>query len=151
MDVNVNNASAALQQNAQARSYVSADRPSSRPMPVKQQTSESLTERISAPERTQEGGRTTNAPRISEMRPLVQRDEDITDNMLDNAFNDANRVLSGGAFRLSYGVHEGTGRVMVSVHSVETDEVIRELPPESRLDIYARITEFTGLLFDQGS
>ena len=148
MDVNVNNANAALQQNAPARN-VPADR-SARPTPVNNKMAESPADRISAPERPKEGAR-INAPRISEMRPSAQRDEDITDSMLDSAFNDANRVLSGGAFRLSYGIHEASGRVMVSVHNVDTDEVIRELPPESRLDIYARITEFTGLLFDQGS
>lgn len=92
-----------------------------------------------------------HAPRLSELGPRVQRDEDVTESMLDKAFEDANRILQGGVFSLSYSIHEDTGRVMVRVNDVETGEVIREIPPESRLDIYARITEFTGLLFDQGS
>ena len=79
------------------------------------------------------------------------RDESITDTMLDQAFEDANRILSGGTFKLSYDRHEATGRIMVTVYNAQSDEVIRELPPESRLDIYARITEFVGLMFDQGN
>ncbi|MDR2167872.1 MAG: flagellar protein FlaG [Clostridiales bacterium] len=79
------------------------------------------------------------------------REEDVSDQMLERAFTDANRALAGGSFRLSYGVHQGTNRVTVAVYDANTDELIRELPPESRLDLYARITEFTGLLFDQSS
>ena len=92
----------------------------------------------------------TNAPRLSELGARVQMDEDLTDVMLDRAFEDANRILEGGNFSLNYSVHEGTGRIMVQIHD-KNGELIRELPPESRLDIYARITEFTGLLFDRNS
>ena len=79
---------------------------------------------------------------------VVLREEDITEQMIDRAFNDINRVLVGGAYRLSYRVHEATGRVMVNVYN-QDNEIIREIPPESRLEIFARIVEFTGLLFDQ--
>ena len=79
------------------------------------------------------------------------REEDITDSMLDSAFEGANRALSGGSFRLSHQLHEDSGRVIVRVQDSITNEVIREVPPESRLDMYVRITEFIGLLFDQGS
>jgi flagellar protein FlaG len=91
-----------------------------------------------------------SAPRLSDMMPGMQYEEDITESMLDRAFDDANRVLAGGSFSLSYSVHEGTGRVQVQVLDQDSGEVIREVPPEARLDIYARITEFTGLLFDRG-
>ena len=79
------------------------------------------------------------------------KEEDISDYMLDEAFASANKVLAGGDFRLSYGVHEATNRIIVAVYDTNTDEIIREIPPESRLDIYARITEFVGLMFDQSS
>jgi len=92
-----------------------------------------------------------NAPRLSELGSRVASDEDITDNLLEQAFDDANRILEGGSFSLSYAVHEASGRVLVKVHDVDTGDVIREIPPESRLDIYARITEFTGLLFDRSN
>ena len=94
--------------------------------------------------------RIENAPRISELGSRIASDEDITDSLLDRAFQDVNRVLDGSSFSLSYSVHEATGRVLVQVHD-DQGEVIREIPPESRLDIYARITEFTGLLFDRSN
>jgi uncharacterized FlaG/YvyC family protein len=74
-------------------------------------------------------------------------ESDITNDILDRAVAKLNSAL-GGAYRLSYGVHEATNRVTVAVYNSE-DEIIREIPSEARLDLYARITEFTGLLFDQ--
>ena len=79
------------------------------------------------------------------------REENITETMLERAFSDANSVLAGSSFRLSYATHEGSGRIMVTVLERQSGEVLREIPSESRLDIYARITEFVGLLFDQGN
>jgi len=93
---------------------------------------------------------TAYAPRLSELGARVQMDDDLTDSMLVDAFDDVNRVLEGSNFSLSYSIHEGTGRISVRVLD-NTGELIREIPPESRLDIYARITEFTGLLFDRNS
>jgi len=79
------------------------------------------------------------------------REDSITEAMLERAFEDANRALDGGSFSLSYSVHEGSNRIVVRVHEARSREVLREIPMESRLDIYARITEFVGLLFDQGN
>jgi flagellar protein FlaG len=79
------------------------------------------------------------------------REESVTDIMLERAFEDANRALAGGSFSLSYRIHEGSSRIMVTVHEAQSRDVLREIPMESRLEIYARITEFVGLLFDRGN
>jgi uncharacterized FlaG/YvyC family protein len=79
------------------------------------------------------------------------REEDVNDQMLDNAIAEANKAIPNNAFSLSYGVHEPTNRITVSIYSPDTGELIRELPPESRLDTYARISEFVGLLFDKNA
>ena len=92
-----------------------------------------------------------NRPQDANASRAPLREENVTDTMLDSAFEDANNVLSGSSFRLSYAKHEDTGRIMVTVYERQSDEVLREIPSESRLDIYARITEFVGLLFDQGN
>jgi len=81
----------------------------------------------------------------------ILREEDVSDYMIERAFSDANRALAGGQFRLSYGLHEGSNRVHIAIYDSNTNELIREIPSESRLDTYARITEFTGLLFDSSS
>ncbi|MCL2576343.1 MAG: flagellar protein FlaG [Defluviitaleaceae bacterium] len=97
------------------------------------------------------GGNSEQAGNYPDRNTSFLREEDISDYMLENAFNNANRALNGGAFRLQYVLHEATNMVAVSVLDSVTGDVIREIPPESRLDLYARIAEFTGLLFDQSS
>lgn len=53
--------------------------------------------------------------------------------------------------RLSYSVHEKTHKVIVSVINTDTNEVIREIPPKSVLDSYAKMLEFAGLIVDERS
>lgn len=91
---------------------------------------------------------TDKAPSHSSTTHL--KEEDISDFMIDKAFDSANKAVNGN-FKLSYGTHEPTGRITVAVHDAETGDLICEVPPESRLDLYVKITEFVGLLFDQSS
>lgn len=51
--------------------------------------------------------------------------------------------------RLRFLVHEETERMMVQVIDTETDEVIREIPPEEMLNLVARIHRMIGLLIDE--
>jgi hypothetical protein len=81
--------------------------------------------------------------------PLPVSDGDIPDSALTRYVNTINQMLAPAFFRLNFGVHEDTNMVMVQVVDSNTNEVIRELPPESRLDTMARIQEFVGLLFDE--
>lgn len=80
------------------------------------------------------------------------REEDITDNMIAQSIENANRRLAESTnlrhIELAHSVHEDTGRVMVQVRDRETGDVVREVPPESRLNIHARLMEMVGLIFD---
>ena len=126
----------------QANPQVSVDIPA--PTPVQDVSANGNgSAAVSAPQAPQ-----TATPSYSPTTHL--REEDISDYMIDRAFAIANKAI-GGNFRLSYGTHEPTGRITIAVHDAETNELIREVPPESRLDLYVKITEFMGLLFDQSS
>ena len=48
-----------------------------------------------------------------------------------------------------YGIHEGTNRVMIKIIDKDTKEVIRELPPEKTLNMFAKVWELAGLLVDE--
>lgn len=50
---------------------------------------------------------------------------------------------------LQFSIHEGSGRLAVTVMDSMTGEVIREIPPSEILDLAARLDEMIGLLFDQ--
>lgn len=50
--------------------------------------------------------------------------------------------------KLSFEVHEGTGKMLVRVVDRETGKVIRTVPPEELLDMTERIRKLAGMLFD---
>ncbi len=50
---------------------------------------------------------------------------------------------------LEFTIHKETERVMVKVIDRDTQEVIKEIPPENVLDMVARIHEMIGLMIDE--
>ncbi len=60
-----------------------------------------------------------------------------------------NRMLEESRRRLKFNVHEQTGRIWVQVIDLDSQEVIKEIPPERYLDLVARIWELVGLLVDE--
>jgi flagellar protein FlaG len=76
---------------------------------------------------------------------------EISETTISRVIYEANQTLSPTNFRLTYNIHETTNNVMVTVIDRDTNEVLREIPPESRLDIVARMLEFAGILFDEAT
>jgi len=51
--------------------------------------------------------------------------------------------------RLSFSIHEGSERIWVRVIDRDTNEVVKEIPPEELLDVIASIRSMVGLLLDE--
>jgi len=62
---------------------------------------------------------------------------------------DVNEIVDQVKEGLSFQIHEDTEELMVQVIDINTDEVIKELPPEEMLDLKARIHEMVGILIDE--
>jgi len=75
----------------------------------------------------------------------------VSDETLDRLVSSINDTLALTAAnrRLEHGVHEGTNTILVRVVDSETNEVIREIPPEERVDAMYRLRSALGLTFDQ--
>ncbi|MCL2015874.1 MAG: flagellar protein FlaG [Defluviitaleaceae bacterium] len=108
----------------------------------------------SAPQPTQQPTVTMATP-PSEVQATITLPEstpftsnNVTDAYISRALETVNEALAPSHFSLNSSIHEATNTIMVRVIDTDTDEVIRELPPESRLDLLARIHEFAGLLVD---
>lgn len=69
------------------------------------------------------------------------------------AVEDLNRQVSQPKIikhtQLSFKYHEETNRISITVTDSDTDEVIREIPPEKALDMLAKAWEIAGLLVDE--
>ena len=48
-----------------------------------------------------------------------------------------------------FGIHEETNRVMIKLVDKDTQEVIKEFPPEKTLDMIAKCMELAGVLVDE--
>lgn len=68
---------------------------------------------------------------------------------LSEAVKRANRALEWAKRHFEYSVHDQTNTFVVKVIDSETDELIREIPPERLLDLVARLWEVAGLIVDE--
>ncbi len=51
--------------------------------------------------------------------------------------------------RCEYSYHKETNRVSIKVIDSDTDEVVREIPPEKSLDMLQKMWEMAGILVDE--
>ena len=75
--------------------------------------------------------------------------QELRDATVIEAIEQANRALQTNNAYLKFSIHEKTHQIMVKVVDSQTDEVIRELPPEKVLDMVARMWELAGILVDE--
>lgn len=68
---------------------------------------------------------------------------------LIHAINASNESLKMYNRELQYSVHKKTNTIMVKLVDTETDEVIREIPPERILDMVAKMWELAGIVVDE--
>lgn len=73
----------------------------------------------------------------------VQRDE------LNDKMDGINKFLKSSNTNLKFNLHEDLNEYYVTIIDVETDEVIKEIPPKKLLDIYAAMKEALGLFIDK--
>jgi flagellar protein FlaG len=91
----------------------------------------------------------THAPSVNDVR--AERGEDRSaenTNMLRRAVNEINSSIAMYRRHLGIRYHEATNRNIVTVYDSDTNEVIREIPPESVLEAHANMLEMVGLFVD---
>ena len=86
-------------------------------------------------------------------RGAVQPDQEVAPDKIKAAVDDLNKTVKQASpmhhTQLSFKYHEDTNRISITVTDSDTDEVIREIPPEKTLDMLAKAWEMAGLLVDE--
>ena len=86
-------------------------------------------------------------------RAGVQSEKEISPEKVKSAVDDLNRqVRQANTMKhtqLSFKYHDDTNRISITVTDSDTDEVIREIPPEKALDMLAKAWELAGLMVDE--
>ncbi|MBT9154212.1 MAG: hypothetical protein DDT39_00879 [Firmicutes bacterium] len=67
----------------------------------------------------------------------------------DEALTRINATMQALNIRLKFEKHESSGEYMVRVINQESNEVIREIPPERTLDMVAHLQRFIGIILDE--
>lgn len=82
------------------------------------------------------------------LKPVFER-SDLSDKTVIHTIEKANDAIIIANRRFEYSIHEKTKEIMVKVIDADTDEVIREIPPEKILDMIAKIWELAGIIVDE--
>lgn len=98
-----------------------------------------------APVSAQSGG--TNAQTQNEDKEAVMKDKEVSPEKVKSAVDDINKQIR--STRCSFKYHEETNRISITVIDKDTDEVIKEIPPEKTLDMIAKAWELAGLMVDE--
>ena len=68
---------------------------------------------------------------------------------LEEKIDDMNSIMETLEEKLSFKLHDDTDRIMTQIIDIQTEEVIKEMPPEEMLDLAAKIHEMVGLILDE--
>ena len=118
---------------------VSKQAPSTQPQPAQQ---------VAQPVPVPTTPVTPQAPVAQQFQPASQerstREKPEIPDTLRRAITAVNASIATHSRHISINFHEATGRRVVTVYDSETNEAIREIPPESVLDAHAGILELAG-------
>jgi len=87
--------------------------------------------------------------RISSLTEFDKMTMPVAEKVLIDAIERANKSLAGTNRKFEVSVHEKTNDIMVKVINTESNEVIREIPPEKILDLVAKLWELAGIIVDE--
>jgi flagellar protein FlaG len=95
----------------------------------------------------------TAGSRYQAPEPPAEAEEDAapraTPDQARQSVEEANKVLEGLGYRLSFGFYEGTGEFYAQLVDRETNEVIKMIPSEGVLKFHARFQEALGRIIDE--
>ena len=68
---------------------------------------------------------------------------------IKSAVDKANKAMKHTQTRCEFSYHEPTKSISIKIIDEQTDEILREVPPEKVLDMIEKMWEMAGLLVDE--
>ena len=75
--------------------------------------------------------------------------QNVSPEKVKSAIADINKKIRPTNTQCEFKYHEQTKRISITVRDRDTDEVIKEIPPEKTLDMIAKTLELAGILVDE--
>ncbi len=91
----------------------------------------------------------TTTKSISQLNDYDKDNMPVSERVVIEAIQKANKAISGGNRRFEFSIHEKTNEIVVKVFDTDTNELIREIPNEKVLDMVAKMCEMAGILVDE--
>ena len=82
-------------------------------------------------------------------RMEVENAKEVPPEKVKKAVSEINQKIKPTHTSCQFSYHEETHRISIKVINDDTDEVIREIPPEKTLDMIAKTLELEGILVDE--
>jgi len=79
----------------------------------------------------------------------ARRELPVSERVVLEAVERANKAISTANRTFEYRIHAKTKQIMVKVINTDTNEVVREIPPEKVLDMVAKMMEMSGIMVDE--
>ena len=98
---------------------------------------------------TQGSGNQNTGKRDQQSQDEQKDIQDVSPEKVKNAISEINKKIRPTHTQCEFKFHEETNRISITVKDSETDEVIKEIPPEKTLDMIAKTLELAGLLVDE--
>lgn len=86
---------------------------------------------------------------LSQMTTQDKKELPVSEKVIIDAIEKANKAISGGNRRFEFSIHSKTKEIMVKVIDSDTGNVIREIPSEKTLDMVAKFWEMAGIALDE--
>ncbi|MCR4720783.1 MAG: flagellar protein FlaG [Lachnospiraceae bacterium] len=93
-----------------------------------------------------------SAPSTLSTQPAVSSSEGKqtpSDDQVKAAIEKANRKAHFGHTNAQFSYHEATKSISVKIIDQQTNEIIREFPPEETLDMISKMWELAGIIVDE--
>jgi len=85
----------------------------------------------------------------SKQKKEAQANAQANAQRMKSAVTQANNTMKQVRTGCEFSYHEETNRVSIKVYDKDTQEVIREIPPEESLEMLEKVWEIAGLLVDE--
>lgn len=73
---------------------------------------------------------------------------EVSPDKVKSALSEINKKIKPTHTQCEFSYHEKTKRISITVRDTDTNEVIKEIPPEKTLDMLAKTLELAGILVD---
>ena len=74
---------------------------------------------------------------------------EVSPEKVKSAISEINKKIRPTHTQCEFKYHEETKRISITVRDSDTDEIIKEIPPEKTLDMIAKSLELAGILVDE--